>query len=304
MQSGRFHRSFLLPRYWLSWLGVAMLWLLSLMPDHWRHGLGNYLGKQMYLRNRKRRQIVLTNLQLCFPEQSDEQRTQLAIEHFQYYLCGMLDYSLYFFASKKRLYKRIHFDPSVFQSSIDKGKPIIALLAHSPLLDFAPVALGQHFFTYCSYKPFSNAIFDWLIYRGRCRHVEFAATRDEGMMRLVRELKPERVLVFLPDEDHGKKHSIFAPFFNVQKATLNTPARMSRLSDADCYPMLASYDKQQQCYRIDVGACIHYDKQARKGDFESKMNHGFETLIRQNPAQYLWLLKLFKTQPDTEEKRY
>lgn len=304
MQSGHFHRSFLLPRYWLSWLGVALLWGLSVVPDHWRHYLGDWLGKHMYQRNRKRRQIVLTNLQLCFPSYSQQEREKLAIEHFQHYLCGMLDYSLFFFAKKKHLYQRIRFDPSILEQSLAKGQPVIILLAHSPVLEFAPVAIGQHFYSYGSYKPFSNPIFDWLIYRSRCRHVNFVVSRDEGMMRLVRELKAGRVLIFLPDEDHGRKHSQFAPFFAVPKATLNTPSRMARLSAADCYPMLVSYNRNEHCYDIQLGKCIRYDKQAAKDSFEIQMNHGFETLIRQTPAQYLWLLKLFRTQPDTDDKRY
>jgi len=301
----RFRWSFLLPRYWLSWLGVGLLLILSFVPDTWRHALGRRLGLWMYDKNHKRRQVVLTNLALCFPEYSLSQREALAKKHFQAYVGGILAYSLYVFRSKSWLYKKIILEGKAqLDQSIAAGKPIILLIGHTTMLEFVSVAMGQYYQTYGSYKSFANPLFDWLIFRGRLRHIGFVVSREAGMMTLVRELKSGKLLGFLPDEDHGANYSVFVDFFGVKKATLNTPARMARLSKADCYPVMAFYDHAKQRYHIKVGEVIRYEKHSPANTFEQTMNQRFEALIREYPEQYMWLLKLFKTQPDTEAKRY
>ncbi|MGV6809839.1 MAG: LpxL/LpxP family acyltransferase [bacterium] len=301
----RFRWSWLLPRHWLSWLGVILLAFLALVPRTWRQALSKRLGLWMYRKNHKRCHVVLTNLALCFPDDAEDKREALAKQHFQAYVSGILAYSEYIFLPKRWLYKKIELQGKAqLDQSIADGKAIILLIGHTTMLEFVSVAMGQYYQTYGSYKPFANPVFDWLIFRGRLRHIGFVVAREAGMMTLMRELKTGKLLGFLPDEDHGAHYSVFVDFFGVKKATLNTPARMARLSKADCYPVMAFFDETTQRYCIKLGEVLRYDKQAPEHTFEQTMNQRFEALIREHPEQYMWLLKLFKTQPDTEAKRY
>ncbi len=298
-------RHLLVPRYWPTWLGVALLWIMAWLPWRWRRWLGYRTGSLFFRRNRKRREVVLTNLHQCFPELDETSRQQLAEAHLQEYVSAMLDYSVLFFRSRAWLYRRVRIHGHEYiDQAIAQKKNIILLLGHSVWLEFAPLAIGQYYRSYGSYKPFKNPVADWLIASSRLKDVEFVVAREEGMIRLVKALEPGRLMFLLPDEDHGIQHSVFAPFFGVPKATLASPARLSRMGKAVALPIMAFRNPEDGFYEIVVGEALpHYPG---KDELENAacLNQSLENLIRQQPAQYMWLLKLFRTRPVGEKAFY
>lgn len=297
--------SFLQPRYWAVWFGASLLFLLALCPVSVRHFLGRKIGSWLYNKHKKRVNIVKTNIQLCFPELSPNEQEDFIKEHLQWYACGLIDYGFYLFASKKRLYKSIEIEGKQYlDQALAEEVPIILLLGHTVFLDFCPVKISQYYNAYCSYKTENNPVIDWLLAYGRCRYMHLLIPREAGMMRLTRNLKKNNMLVFLADEDLGKKYSEFAPFFGVQKATLNSAARLARLSKAKSFPVMAFFDNKLKKYKVIVSKPLE-NYPSKDHQLNTKiMNQGFETLIRYYPTQYMWLMKLFKTQINSDENRY
>jgi lipid A biosynthesis lauroyl/palmitoleoyl acyltransferase len=300
-----FSLRFLLPHYWLTWCGLLLLFCLAWLPFSMRHFLGRQLGRLIYKSNKKRRHIVQKNIQLCFPDLSPAQQIAHAKASLQWYGCALLDYSFFFFSSKKRLYRHMHIEGKEhIDQALAHNQAVMVLLGHSVMLEFVPAMLGKHFTSYGSYKPLSNPLMDWIIAKNRCKHVKFVISREQGMVRLVRELKEQQILIFLPDEDHGKQHSHFAPFFNVPKATLNTPARIAHLAKAKSFPAMAFYDRSLKKYRIIIDAALEDYPHKQPEKSAAIMNAAFEKLIQHDPVQYMWLLKLFKSQVEQSETRY
>lgn len=300
-----FSRSLLHPKYWVTWFGMGVSALLSLAPVSIRHALGRQLGSFIYRTNNKRRHIIECNLKHAFPELSEQERGVMGLSSMQWYGCALLDYSLLFFIPRSKLGSYVEIEGAEYiDKAIAEGRNVVLLLAHSAMLDFAPAALGGKYTLYGSYKPVSNPVVDWMMARSRCKSVEFVISREEGMMKLVRVLKPGRVLVFLPDEDLGLKHSGFASFFGVQKATLNTPARIAKMKDAVSLPCYAWYNVKSNKYTINIGAPLedfHSDDKAEGGGV---LNQGLEELISLAPEQYMWLMKMYKTRPEGEGGLY
>lgn len=298
-------KNLLHPRYWPSWWAVGVLALLAFFPWRLRRGIGKIIGSLMFKHNTKRREVVFVNLDFAFPTLSQQEREQFAKRHFQDYATALLDYSVLFFRSRQALYKRIKLSGAEqLTEAIAKNQNIMLLLGHSVWLEFAPVAIGEHFSAYGSYKPFKNPVFNWLIMRSRLRDVQFVVSREEGMIKLVRSLEPGKLLFFLPDQDHGEKHSVFAPFFEAEKSTLTTPARIAKLGRANAFPIMAFFDERTGDYHIELGAALEDFGALEPAEAAANMNASFETIIRQNPTQYMWLLKLFKTRPTKGENPY
>lgn len=300
-----FHYKLLAPRYWGTWAALPLLWLLAWTPARLRHGLGRMIGRQIYHRNRKRRHIILTNLQLCFPTLSINEHDQLTKQTLENYACALLDYSILFFRSRQWLTQQVILEgQEKLDHTLNNQENIMLLLGHSAWLEFAPLAIGQHYPTYGSYKPIKNAVLNWLVARSRLNDVEFVIAREEGMVKLVRSLKPGQLLFFLPDEDHGIKHSVFAPFFAASKATLTTPARIAKLGKASCFPVMAFFDAKTGKYRISIGDQLTGFGQNTPEEDAEDMNSGLASLIGEHPEQYLWLLKLFRTSKGGETPPY
>lgn len=300
-----FPRQLLAPRLWPTWVGVGLLYLLAWLPWQARRWLGKRLGDWIYRHNRKRRHVALANLGLCFPQMDAAQQQALARRHLQEYACALLDYSLLFFRTRQWLYQRVRIEGREhINRAVAARQNVILLVAHSVWLEFAGVGAGQFYRLTGFYKPFGNPVINWLIARSRSKDAESLVAREEGMMKLIRTLETGRLMFFLPDEDHGAKHSVFAPFFGAPKATLTTPARLSKLGKAVALPMMAHFDQRDGCYHIVVAPALT--------DFPGKddtqnaitMNTALQKLIESHPEQYMWVLKLFRTRPPGEPTVY
>ncbi len=298
-------RQLLAPQHWLTWAGVGVFAGIAWLPWQARRWLGRHLGNWIYRHNRKRRAVVLSNLRLCFPALTDSQREQMAQSHLQEYASAILDYSQLFFRARRQVYQRTRISGREhLEQAIAAGQNVILMLGHSVWLEFAPVAIGQYYRAYGSYKPFRNPVINWLIARSRLQDVEFVVAREEGMMKLVKALEPGRLMFFLPDEDHGSKHSVFAPFFGIPKATLTTPARLTKLGKAVALPIMAFFNQTHGTYEIIIGSHLPNFLGKDEAQNAQTLNTGLQTLIIQHPEQYMWVLKLFRTRPVDEPPVY
>lgn len=301
----KFNVSLIHPRYWLTWLGLLIAALLAQLPNNTRHAIGRWIGNRIYNNNVKRRQIVNVNIKIAFPHLNEQQHNEMIQQQLQWYGCAMVDYSLLFFASKKRLATMLEIEGKMhIDEAINNDKSIIILLAHSVMLEFAPAALGMQYNCFGSYKTSKNALIDWMIARSRCRHVSFVVSREEGMRKLIKSLIPKRLMIFLPDEDLGIENAVFAPFFGTQKATLTTTARLTKMGRAIALPTFAWYDTHTQKYKIQIAPPIaNYPSGDAKQD-ALLLNQSLEALIKQHPEQYMWIMKWFKTRPENEASLY
>lgn len=225
-----FATSLLHPRHWFTWIWLGVVFLISLMPQTMRHYLGRNIGNLTYTKNKKRRQIVIRNIKIAFPELDHIAQQQLAKQHLQWYGCALIDYSLLLFASKHRLAALVQIEGQEhIDHAIKNNQSVMILLAHSVMLEFAPIALGLKYDCYGSYKSAKNPVMDWIIAKSRCRYVKFVVSRDEGLRKLIRELVPKQLLIFLPDEDLGRKNAVFAPFFGKKKSDLDDSSKNSEI---------------------------------------------------------------------------
>lgn len=294
------------PRYWLSWFGLGLFALIAQLPTSARHWLGRRLGILIYQRkDQKRRRVVNTNLKIAFPELTDAERDAMTLAHLQWYGCAMVDYSLLFFASKKRLSRLLKIEGKEhIDRALAQNKNTMVLLAHSVMLEFAPAALALHYDTFGSYKASSHEVLNWMIAKSRCRHVKFVVSREEGLRKLIKSLTPGNTMIFLPDEDLGAENATFVPFFNKDKATLTTTARMARMGKAKAFPAFAWFDDKEKKYTLSILPALDNYPSGDANKDAISLNRALETMIKQHPEQYMWLMKWYKTRPDGEAGIY
>ena len=313
-----FSKDLLHPRYWLGWLGLLIFAIVAQLPISFRHFIGRKVGQRIYKEKRQKRyKVVTANLAIAFPELANENNKEknikgistaidkMTLEHLECYGCAMVDYSFLIFGSKKRLYKRLEIQGREhLESAISENKNVMILLAHSVMLEFAPAALSMHYDCFGSYKKSKNKLVNWIVTKGRCRHVSFVVSREEGLRKLIKSLAPKKLLIFLPDEDLGTKNSIFVPFFTQQKSTLTTTARIAKMGKAVALPTFAYFNSSTQKYIVQILPAL---ENYPTGDPETDaitMNQALENVIKEHPEQYMWMLKWYRTRPNNEASLY
>jgi len=300
-----FKLSYLKPVYWTTWLGVFVLWLISFLSPAIQDALANKLGDLVRSSNAKRRRIARKNLELCFPEMSNEERKEMVRANFRHQARSILSYGMIWWAPKSVLEKRIIIEgiENVEQSQ-KKGRGVIFMAAHSLGLEAAVSATTMRYPLSGPFNPMKNKLVDWFVAKGRKRHGTFIYTRDAGLRPIIKDVRAGCTMFYLPDEDLGKDRSIFAPFYGVEKATVPVLGRLSKSCKADVLPTIACYDDKTHRYVIHVLPALNDFPQGDDYDDTVAMNKALENIVNICPSQYFWIMKLFKTRPEGEDRFY
>lgn len=303
-----FNWRYLLPHYWLTWLGLFMLWALSYLPLKLKLRLSRFLGKLVYQRNAKRRNIVETNLSLAFSELDEKAQHEMVLQYFTNAIYILLDYPLLLWAREKTLDKRIKFKGlEHIQASQQENKSIILLTCHMLALEYGALALTKNTLTVGLIKPAKNKLFEWLITNGRMRYEGQLKLylREKGIRPVIREIKHHRAFYYLPDEDLSQKaKTYFVPFFGVETATLTALSPMAKMTNAAVLPAVATLDEKTGVYTFEVEKALDNFPGNDEMEDMKRMNHILEQLISRAPAQYMWSLRLFQTRPNGEPSPY
>jgi len=305
----RFRVALLHPKHWPTWIGLGVYFLFTLLPMSLIDWTGCRLGEYAAKKNSKRFNIARVNLSLCFPEKSRQQIEQMVFDHFRAQLRSAMHLFIVWWRPIFMVRRKIVREG--FEQIDDyrkQGKQIIVLLSHSTGLDFAVASVSMDYSTSGPYKPMRNEVIDFMFTHGRTRFgAKFGGklyTRDDGLRPLIRATRAGKLLVYLADEDLGKEHSVFAPFFGVQKATIAVLGRMTKACNAVVLPCVSCYDPKIRKYRVKMLAAIE-DFPVGDAIFDSTaMNRAIEKAILECPEQYLWTFRYFQTRPEGQAPVY
>ncbi|MGE0079869.1 MAG: lipid A biosynthesis acyltransferase [Thiohalomonadaceae bacterium] len=294
---GPFSWRFLHPRYLGAWLAVGALRLIALLPGRWRLALASRLGDLAYERNAKRRTIVEINLAMCFPEKSAQERAELARGFFRQFMQTQLDYGLLWWGSGRAIDARITVEGEEhLRPHVEAGRPVILLTGHHVAVDFAGIAINRRYKATSMFKRLRDPVLDWFVARGRTRQGGLMFERNDNMRPLVRLIRNGYLFYYMPDEDLGPEKSVFAPFFGVPAATLTALGKLTRLCGAVVVPFMAYHRDGRYVARL-FPALENYPTGDDVTD-ATAMNRALEDMIRLDPTQYVWSLRLFQTRPD------
>lgn len=291
------------PRYWSTWFGLLILLALSVLPLRVTRAIGAASGLLMMALNRKRRHIASVNLRLCFSDLSDTERRRLLRRHFIVHGQSIIDIAHLVWSSPRRLRRMARWRGiESYRSLAASGQRIILLVPHFAGVNFAGALLAGEYPTFALVKPLRNEVLDWFVHRARTRFGAVLLARQQGLRPVVRAIEGGYKFFYLPDEDLGPKHSVFAPFFGVATATLPMLGRIAGLCAAvvvPCFVALAPWG-----YEIILQPPLEDFPTGSEVADAARMNRVIEDGVRQMPEQYFWTFKLFKTRPAGEPPSY
>jgi Kdo2-lipid IVA lauroyltransferase/acyltransferase len=300
-----FTRALLAPRYWLAWLGVGFWFLLVQLPFRAQFYLA-YAISPLLRFNKKRLHQAKTNLQLCFPHLSEQERAMLLSETLHSTAMAIFETGIAWFWPKWRLRKL--FTASGFEhieNAQREGHGALLLSMHFTTLDIGSAMLGQQVNYDGMYRPHPNAVYDYLqkVRREAYCPGGTAFSRD-NVRGMISRLRQGRMIWYAPDRDLGEKLSIFVPFFGVQTATVTATAQFARMGRAKVIPFTQTRLAKGKGYRVVVHPA--FENYPTGDDYADalRVNQFMETEIAKIPGQYFWAQPRFKTRPFGEANVY
>ncbi len=295
------------PRQWASYLftrsGILFMRLLAMLPLSVVRAMGKLLGWALYMAVVPRRRVVRTNLLLCFPERSDEERRALTRQTFVYFAQAWLDRSWVWHAPKSWILQRVTLTGAVHELS--GTEPTVVFVPHFVGMDAAwgGVTLRMPRLSTTIYTDQSNKLIDRWILRGRRRWGNMRLFgRIEGVKPVVSAVRQGQPLYLLPDMDFGPQESVFVPFYGVPTATVPSLSRFARLGRAKVVAVVVKMTPTG--YEVEIlPAWENFPTLDVVAD-TALMNKKLEGYINAQPAQYFWVHKRFKTRPEGEQSVY
>ncbi|MCM2318351.1 MAG: lipid A biosynthesis lauroyl acyltransferase [Pseudomonas sp.] len=306
MDRPRFRAAFLHPRYWLLWLGLGVLWLVVQLPYALLLKLGRVLGALMLLVAKSRRRIAARNIELCFPELSAAERARLLRENFASNGIAFFEMAMSWWWPSARLARLAHVEGlEHLQAAQREGQGVILMSLHFTTLEIGASLLGQLHTIDGMYREHKNPLFDYIQRHGRERHnLDASAIERDDVRGMLKVLRAGRAIWYAPDQDYGRKQSIFVPLFGVPAATVTATSKFARLGKARVVPFTQQRLADGSGYRL----TIHPPLADFPGDSEEadclRINQWIEQAVRQCPEQYLWAHRRFKTRPEGAPKLY
>ena len=289
---------------WLSKIGAYLLRKMGRWPQSVRHRIGEIVPILAYPFIKRRRHVATVNLKKCFPDWSDAQIEQTIRTHLRYFSHALFDRSLFWFGDIGSFKRNIVLvDEHYFNDALAQNRPIIVLAPHFIGLDVGGLRMNFDREMGGMYQRQSNPVFEELMREGRSRAGKTQLfTRQDGVRGLIKMLRNKIVMYYLPDMDFGIKDAIFAPFFGVQAATLTALPKLAQMTNALIVPCVTRIDKDalvrgETLYKAQFYPA--WDNYPDGDEYSAvvQMNQFIEARIMEEPAQYLWLHKRFKTRP-------
>jgi Kdo2-lipid IVA lauroyltransferase/acyltransferase len=285
-------------------IALALVWLLHWLPLPLLAAVGRGFGRLLFALGRERRHVTLTNLRLCFPQLTAEERLALARRHFEAFGRSVLERGILWWSDKERIQRLVRIEGiEHFRAVADR--PVIWLAPHFVGLDMGGVRLTTEFPLVSMYSRQKNPLVDALLLHSRTRFGNSPmASRQDGLKPVVREMRKGLPFYYLPDMDFGARDAVFVPFFGVPTATVTAMSRLARITGAAVVPCVT----RQLPGGAGYVATFHPAWQDfPSGDVEAdtrRMNAFIEAEILKMPEQYYWLHKRFKTRPPGEKGVY
>ncbi|MGY8812075.1 MAG: lipid A biosynthesis lauroyl acyltransferase [Pseudomonadales bacterium] len=306
MDHAVFSRALLHPRYWLLWLGLGLLWLVVQLPYPWLLGLGRLVGKLMFYFMADRREVARVNLELCFPKKSSQEREQLLRENFASNGIALFEMAMAWWWPKRRLARLAHIEGIEYlRDAAAKGQGVVLMSLHFTTLEIGAGLLGQVVTIDGMYREHRNAAFDYVQRHGRERQNRDAkAVEREDVRSMMRSLRSGRAIWYAPDQDYGRKASVFVPLFGVEAATVTATSTFARLGKALVVPFTQSRLPNAQGYKLTIHPPLQSFPSGDDAADALRINQWVEQAVAAQPDQYMWVHRRFKTRPEGVERPY
>jgi KDO2-lipid IV(A) lauroyltransferase len=303
--SPSFRYALLSPRYWPAWIGLGTIWLIAHLPYRGLLALGQLLGAATAHLPGERRHVARRNLEICFPESSAIERARLLRATLADLGFMLVEFALAWMASERGIARVPCTIEGLehLEQCRRSGRGVLLVGAHFSHLELCARLVSRRIRIAGMYRIMDNPAFEWTVLRARLRYAD-AMFAKEDLRGTVKYLKRGGTVWYAPDQDMRGKDAVFVPFFGMPAATITATHHLARLSGAAVIPFFHRRRDDGSGYAIRLEAPLQNFPGTDVSADTARVNAAIEAMVREAPAQYLWVHKRFKSRPPGEAPLY
>ena len=276
---------------------LACLKISSKLPYPVLMSMGGFAGRIIFRVAHKRRAIAARNLELCFPDLTNDERHKLLRAHFTSLGRALFETGLAYWASDDRLRPLAKISGlENLQGALSQGRGVILIAGHFTSMEISGRLLGLEVDYDAVIRPFSNPDVDRIVHSGRHRAVRNAIPK-KSFRRFLKGLQENRAILITVDQATTASNKVMAPFFSIPAATSVNAARIAQKTGAAILPVLWLREPDLSGYRVEIGEQLtEFPTDDAIAD-AIRINSLIEQQIRRAPEQYYWIHRRFKNEP-------
>jgi Kdo2-lipid IVA lauroyltransferase/acyltransferase len=280
----------------MYYIVFGFFYMLSLLPMRILYVISDGIYLVVYYVIGYRKEIVMKNLEIAFPEKSNAERVTIAKTFYHNLLDSFIETIKLVSASRRFLEKRVTANWEVLDPLFKTGKSCQLHLGHTFNWEWGHHVVTSHtkYQVLVVYMPLTNAVFEKLMYNLRVRHGnKFIAAND--MSKSMETFKDTQYLLGLvADQSPGKLHNAYwMNFFGRPTGFVSGPEKGARAGNL---PVLFTHiiKPKRGHYHAVLEVACEDPCALKEGELTLLYARYMEKAIRSNPEMWLWSHRRWK----------
>jgi Kdo2-lipid IVA lauroyltransferase/acyltransferase len=274
----------------------GLLYLLSLLPLRVLYFIGDGLYALLYYIIKYRRDVVMNNLSIAFPDKTGAEKIKIAKAFYHNFIDTFIEAINMLSMSDQEAAKRVTGDFSAFEEAYRSGKSIQFHAAHHFNWEIVQWAVARKVpYPFLGvYMPISNKPLNRIFFNLRKRFGTLLIAATDFKNEFHKYAKGKYILALAADQNPGNLNNVYwVSFFNKPTAFVAGPEKGARLNDTAV--VFVNFNKTKRGYYHFTATLVTAQPLTLpEGELTLRFVRYVETCIRNNPSNYLWSHKRWK----------
>lgn len=273
-----------------------LLYLFSLLPFRILYVLSDGIFFLVFYGIKYRREVVLQNLAIAFPEKTEKERFRIAARFYRNLVDAFIESVKFISLTPRAAYKRSSADVEIINQLLANGYNVHAMACHQFNWEYAnilyPLNLTAPFVGV--YMPIRNKVLDRVFYQFRKRHgtVLISATAFREQTHTI--FDKHYVLALAADQNPGHPgNAYWLDFFGKPAPFICGPAKAA-VKNQTAVVMIGFVKRKRGHYHFNCKMITENAAQFSPEELTALYRDEVERVIRQDPANYLWSHRRWK----------
>lgn len=273
--------------------------IISLFPFRTISWFGSIAGTIVYRTIGLRKNVVMKNLQIAFPELNESERISICNDNYKNFGRTFFEYMVMHSRAEKIIEKYVVFDnPQIAKEFASYESACIGVTGHFGNFEFLGSvisSLGKP--TTGIVKEMKNPKIEKYLQDLRKKSKMNIVKVKDGFKKIVETVKNKDILLIVSDQDAGP-NGVFVDFFGIKSST---PPGTALIAQRNGLPVYVGHIVREKPFGFRVFLDkIEYDKNESSKDklimdITQKYTKILEKFVRKYPDHYFWMHKKWKS---------
>ncbi len=280
-----------------------LFYLLSLLPWRVLYLLSDAVYGLVYYVIGYRKEVVMKNLLIAFPEKTEKERIQIAKEFYHNFTDTFIETIKLLSVSDKTFNKRYSSNIELVNALYDSGVNVQLQAGHFFNWEYVNfgVARDSRIPFVAVYMPISNKAFDKIIYNLRSRYGTILVPAVDFKTKFHQYVRGRYALGLAADQNPGSPLAAhWVKFFGRLTPFVTGPEKGARLNNTPVF-FGHFYKVKRGYYHIQFELLTDKPRDFENGKLTQLFASRVEAAIRLKPANYLWSHRRWKWEFDPEK---